>query len=487
MNTKSPILMTAISSILFLACGGKNLEVSKISTTSNPNKQIASLEAAVTSARNEQVNVLSPTWFGKANASLEHAKQLQKNGDDLREIFDSVATGQAEIKKAESTAKITRTTIPDALTARKDALEAGAATLQSDFNAAEENFMRLTKEVEEGNVKWARGNQERVAQQYRDVELKAIKEQALGQARKIIDEAVKRDARKIVPETLKVAQEKLAQADAFISENRYDKDQLLSKANEALFYAQRLQAIYQYSVAVQKRNPEQVALLTESMLASIAKTAEAQDMRDQSFKTQVDNINGKIEGLQKDQQFLVAMTDEQSNQISLLRSQVSSLEGMTKAEQEAKEKLEAEKEFNRLYGEVRNYFNTEEAEVYKQGDQLLIRLKAMKFPVGQSVIMPTNYPLLTKVQKAIRVFGKPQVTIEGHTDTTGSKALNEHLSQERAESVKEYFIANQTLTENYMSSVGYGDAKPVAPNNTAEGRAQNRRIDVVISPTQEAN
>jgi len=106
--------------------------------------------------------------------------------------------------------------------------------------------------------------------------------------------------------------------------------------------------------------------------------------------------------------------------------------------------------------------------------------------VGQAVIMPDNYGLLNKVQRAIRTFGEPDVVIEGHTDTTGSDEVNEHLSQERAESVRNYLVANQTLPEDKIVAVGYGSKRPLASNETEEGRAINRRIDVVISPTTQA-
>ncbi|MCB0326655.1 MAG: OmpA family protein [Bdellovibrionales bacterium] len=467
-----------------VACGGTSLEVSSIARTSNPTQQISSLEEEIQNARQREVHILSPSWFSKSEESLTQAQSMQREGKDLNGIFEAVAQGKAQIEKAKATADISTSTLPDAIEARHDALAAGAASLETPFNAAEQNFLRLTKEVEEGNVKWARNNQEKVASQFKALELGAIKKQALGEARQVIEKAQKRDAHKLVPKSFALAKQKLQEADEFISKNRYQKDQLLAKANEALFYAHRMSSLYQYAAGVQKRSPEQLALWTEDILSGIAKVAGAPDMRNQSFKTQVGNIQGKIEGLQKDQQFLVEMTNQQSDEISVLRGEVSALEGMTKSEQEAKERLEAEKRFNRLYSEVRTYFSPNEAEVYKQGDQLLIRLKSMKFPVGQSVIMPSNYPILTKVQKAIRTFGQPTVTIEGHTDTTGSKALNEHLSRERAESVKQYFLANQTLRENKLVSVGYGDSKPVAPNTTAEGRAQNRRIDVVISPVE---
>ena len=96
--------------------------------------------------------------------------------------------------------------------------------------------------------------------------------------------------------------------------------------------------------------------------------------------------------------------------------------------------------------------------------------------------MPKNYELLSIVQKSIRTFGEPDVVIEGHTDSTGSDEVNEHLSQQRAEAVRQYLVANRTLPYDRIVAVGYGSMRPLASNQTAEGRAINRRIDVIVKP-----
>ncbi|MEZ4549470.1 MAG: hypothetical protein R2874_03060 [Desulfobacterales bacterium] len=84
------------------------------------------------------------------------------------------------------------------------------------------------------------------------------------------------------------------------------------------------------------------------------------------------------------------------------------------------QRLEAERQFHLLFIKVQNFFESDEADVYKKGNQLVICLKGIRFPVGQAVIMPNNYMLLSKVQKAIKTFGEPSVAIEGHTDSTGT-------------------------------------------------------------------
>jgi outer membrane protein OmpA-like peptidoglycan-associated protein len=125
-------------------------------------------------------------------------------------------------------------------------------------------------------------------------------------------------------------------------------------------------------------------------------------------------------------------------------------------------------------------FGPSEAEVFETGDGLLIRLHSMAFPSGSSEIRPDDFPLLTKVQKALRKFPDAPIVIEGHTDAQGDEDYNQALSERRAAAVSSYLTANMSATGMRLSSVGYGESHPIASNETIEGRAKNRRIDVHI-------
>jgi outer membrane protein OmpA-like peptidoglycan-associated protein len=158
------------------------------------------------------------------------------------------------------------------------------------------------------------------------------------------------------------------------------------------------------------------------------------------------------------------------------------MEGTSQSLRHDQEQLAADQRFNALFTQVQGYFTPDEAVVYKQADRLIIRLKGMRFPVGRADITPDNHALLTKVQKAIGAFGKPDVIIEGHTDTTGSVPKNEAISKRRADAVRQFLVDNYTVATDKITAVGFGSAHPVASNETAEGRSQNRRIDVIIQP-----
>ena len=104
----------------------------------------------------------------------------------------------------------------------------------------------------------------------------------------------------------------------------------------------------------------------------------------------------------------------------------------------------------------------------------------MSFASGSSQIQPEDFDTLTKVKRTLRVFPENAAVIEGHTDSTGNSDFNFDLSQRRADAVRSYLLSNMSRDESAITAVGYGPSRPVADNNSEEGRAKNWRIDVVI-------
>jgi outer membrane protein OmpA-like peptidoglycan-associated protein len=98
-------------------------------------------------------------------------------------------------------------------------------------------------------------------------------------------------------------------------------------------------------------------------------------------------------------------------------------------------------------------------------------------------------PAMSKLQKVAEVITEYdddyQITIEGHTDSRGSSKHNHDLSEKRAEAVKQFLVGKGVKPE-VVKAVGMGEDVPVAPNTTPEGRADNRRVEVVIEPVKKS-
>jgi outer membrane protein OmpA-like peptidoglycan-associated protein len=101
------------------------------------------------------------------------------------------------------------------------------------------------------------------------------------------------------------------------------------------------------------------------------------------------------------------------------------------------------------------------------------------FEVDSDRIKPGFYGTMDKIAAVVNKYGKTRLVIAGHTDNTGSSAYNQSLSQRRAASVEEYLLASNVYPAR-LSSVGYGEERPVASNATPEGRRLNRRVDIAI-------
>ncbi|MGH7024621.1 MAG: OmpA family protein [Caulobacteraceae bacterium] len=112
--------------------------------------------------------------------------------------------------------------------------------------------------------------------------------------------------------------------------------------------------------------------------------------------------------------------------------------------------------------------------------QMVLSDDSVKFPTDGSQLSPeARTRLMDFVQKLKDDNKNVYVEIQGHTDSTGGKDLNMRLGEQRAEAVR-LFMNQQGVPLNRMSTISYGDGSPVAPNNTRAGRAQNRRVVVIV-------
>jgi len=110
------------------------------------------------------------------------------------------------------------------------------------------------------------------------------------------------------------------------------------------------------------------------------------------------------------------------------------------------------------------------------------------FATNKAVIQRRSFRLLDQVAAILKVHTELNISIEGHTDDRGKDAANLKLSQARAEAVKKYLV-KKGVDAARLSATGFGEERPIAPNKTAKGRAQNRRVDFmatrVVEPAQQ--
>ena len=103
--------------------------------------------------------------------------------------------------------------------------------------------------------------------------------------------------------------------------------------------------------------------------------------------------------------------------------------------------------------------------------------KTILFDTGKSSIRKESEQVLSDIISILNEYPTAKFSIDGHTDSVGSEKLNERLSDSRALAVKEYLVENG-IDQFRLSSMGYGESKPIASNRTKDGRAQNRRVEI---------
>ena len=105
-------------------------------------------------------------------------------------------------------------------------------------------------------------------------------------------------------------------------------------------------------------------------------------------------------------------------------------------------------------------------------------IEPITFKTGSAELLISSNKTLDQVAAAVKKYPNLKLRVEGHTDNVGGDAFNVKLSQQRADAVKNYLVGQQ-IPADQVTAVGVGKADPVASNNTAEGRAQNRRVEFI--------
>jgi len=111
---------------------------------------------------------------------------------------------------------------------------------------------------------------------------------------------------------------------------------------------------------------------------------------------------------------------------------------------------------------------------------LIVNLSDVLFDTGKSTLRPEAREKLAKISGIVLAYPDLRLAIEGNTDSVGSDAKNQVLSEQRADSVRDYMV-KENIPAASMTSKGFGKMQPVASNDTAEGRQQNRRVEMVVS------
>ena len=451
-------------------------------------------DAAKAAADAANAQLLAPRSYARGMDEYKDAEYALERGRNIETVRSNAADAARYFKTATTAAELASTALAQVMKSRQDAANARAPEFSPEiWSEAQRTFGDAIRLLERGDLKGSKRRDIEATSLYRDAELVAIKAQYLGETRDLLAQADRARVGRYAPITLGKAKQLLADAERELNENRYDTDLPRSLARQANYEAKH--AIYLSEVVRQVRDrdltAEELVLQWEKSLRNIAGAADVvPDMEDgperlaSELVAYIDNANNRNQALGQENAENEMRLAEMAEEMAALDERLG---GATAEQAALVQRLEAQARVKEQFAQVERMFTAAEARVFREGDNIILRLTGLTFDSGQSQIKPESFDLLAKVEKAIDVFPRSELIIEGHTDSFGGDDSNQKLSQQRAESVQQYMINAMRIPTYRLIATGYGETRPVASNETESGRERNRRIDIVIRPNIEGS
>jgi len=472
-------IVKATSFLVILAAGAMAQDLDK--TVFGPTEDIR-LQAEQAGA-----TLLSPGAYLQGIKNFDLAKRDFAKDENPDRVRKRLEKANEDFRAARENAEVAKLTLAASIESRRAAQEAEAARLvTSDWIAAEKTFNAAVLALERDNAKTAQKKHDEATAQFRTAELNAIRTLVLAEAWQLIAEVRQKKIEAFVPQTLGRAERLAKRANDLIIEDRYALDEPLAVADHAIYEARHALYIAVLASRIEQEESSVEALILdwESSLGDIATAANIEpdfSVGPEESSAGIIILLEEIPGLRSDLKDRDALIVDLEDEIRELDAAYG---GASADRSKLIRRLEQQARVREQFRQVENMFTSSEAIVLRDGNQLIVRLVGLNFASNSVKLRTDAETLLIKVQSAIDVFPQCSLTVEGHTDAQGNAARNLTLSEERAQAVKTYMTDIMRIPAFRITALGYGDTRPIANNKTEQGRARNRRIDLIIAPEE---
>jgi len=456
------------------------------------NSLFSVVDKMMTQVQAEQGNLIAPTAYRSAVNKYNQAVAQFQNGKRVEAILVKVNEIKTLLNKCLKIAMESQIIFATVLKAREDALTANAPQHTPElFEEAEADFNSAAKKFEKNNNQNAKRRIPGIEKKYRQAELNSIKISTIGTVRNLMQEARAIEADEYTPITYANALRLLNEAEAILNASRRSESNAKEKAEQAELEAKHAIFLTKLTKRLRKNEKEweNFFLDREVIIEGIARGLGFKPQFDEGMDKPLEGILKISRLVQTERKSLLLEVQEKNEEIRQLTETIKKYreqeQGLQAELQDKQYRLELKRRREETIHSIEQMFSSRDGVVLRKGDDLIIRLIGLTFPSGKSVIAPEFFSLLATLQRALRKFSSSHITIEGHTDAIGDDRYNENLSYERASAIKQYLLANMGLDDSRITAVGYGETKPIASNNSALGRAQNRRIDIAVTFNQE--
>ncbi len=277
------------------------------------------------------------------------------------------------------------------------------------------------------------------------------------------------------------------QADGYATRKNIDKKSLIGTSREAVQTAEDAREI-----SVKRMEAERIGAAS---MAAAEREAKAKAQTRSAEADTADAMRARDEAeRQKRQAQADVLQQQQAAQAEAERTRAAAAAAAASADEQlqrtraaaaaaaaaADEQLQqAQREKKELRAQLLLQFNTI-LETHDTARGLVVNMSDVLFDTGKHTLRPVAREKLAKISGIMLAYPGLKLGIEGNTDSVGGDAYNQGLSERRAESVRGY-LAEQGIPGSSMTAVGFGKTRPIASNDTAEGRQQNRRVELVVS------
>ena len=423
---------------------------------SEPEPVIAEVTQTMIAAQNDQIDLLADEQFNQGSTFLNDAKRGLKQGDLPETIISNAAIAKAFFQDARKTADSRQIKDERILRARMFALNAGVRRSEPLVSRLKEIDIELKDETKNFSKVLSPDDFAELQKDYLLLEAKAVQFSLLNEAKLVIDKASQQDADDLAPKALRTATLDYNTAMNIIAQSPRSPDIYIKSVQDVNTSAALLKDVMDVILGA-KGTPEHIAVQIVKQKRALGE-----------LSTSVGKLQKNLE------------TTQQT--LKKKEGELQVKEGVLKSQEEQLARASMQVRFQQAMDQARKVLSAADALVYQQGNKLVFRLKRINFKSGTAIIPESSKPLLVQVNNIIKKLDAEKVIVEGHTDSVGSAEVNKKLSQKRASAVANYLHLQKGGYR--LSFAGYGEKYPIVSNETKEGRATNRRVDLVVSVKQ---
>jgi len=483
-----------IAALLFFACPLQAAE-----------HDLSELQQQIDTFKQGQYASFAPQSIKRAEAYLG-AAMLADEQSKMEERQHALAQAREKLSQAKQTATTFMNQFASLIALRRDSvttLDITAATEPSPamgisprqhIKAAQAEFNQTINSYEQGRLDQSQAHGLKAQQAFRQI-MDQIIPLLTELTASAVGKAANAGAKQYAPQIYQAAKDRLLELHTFSDGLAHS---IPKQPEQALYLAQEAKHMAEQVKAWRKKTSSHETIILKQRTASLqlAKALHISSPENPMLST----IRSKdlLTAIKQNQQALTAerlahkqdiVRLKQQAQAELQRQLTAQTDTMLQAQQNRmstvkeafRAKLERETFDSKRQQRLHKLFKPNEVKILVNLDgSLLLRLSGLKFAPSKSKIDAKYFDLLGRLNQAMSIYQDRSLRIEGHTDNKGDVKPNQVLSLKRAESVRDFLIASGA-DGSRLKALGYGEVRPIASNEFAQGRAMNRRIDVVIN------